>query len=245
MQSTYGLSIASSTRSVGRVSCAWWTEATTQSSRARSSSGTSTSPLVRMFASTPARILQLRIPRAHLLDLLELRGHAAVAEIVGVVGDRVVRVAARDRRLDHLLQRALPVRGPVRVRVQVAAHLSELDELRQLPAPRRLELAVVLAQLRRDRLIAEELVQRVLVLRAEDVAGLDGGDAVLGDGQPAPHRVLAHRHVVLLRAGEVLQQVPVRLRRDDAQVEAKPLGGDDGRLRVAVRRDVQHPRQAR
>ena len=129
------------------------------------------------------------------------------------------------------------------MRVQIAAHLAELDELRQLAAPRRLELAVVLAQLRRDRLVAEELVERVLVLGAEDLAGLDGGDAVLGDREPAPHRLLAHRDVVLLRAGEVLEQVPVRLGRDDAQVEAEPVGGDDRRLRVAVRGDLLHPRQ--
>jgi hypothetical protein len=47
--------------------------------------------------------------------------------------------------------------------VQVAAQLAELDELRQLTAPRRLELAAVLAQLRWNRLVAEELVDRSLV----------------------------------------------------------------------------------
>ena len=56
MQSTYGLSIASSTRSVGRLCGALCTDATTQSSAASSSSGTSTSPFERMFASTPARM---------------------------------------------------------------------------------------------------------------------------------------------------------------------------------------------
>ena len=37
--------------------------------------------------------------------------------------------------------------------------------------------------------------------------------------KPAANGVLAQRDVVVLRAGEVLQQVPVRLRRHDAQVE--------------------------
>ena len=128
--------------------------------------------------------------------------------------------------------------------MQVAAHVAQLDELRQLPAPRRLELARVFAQLGRDRLIAEELVDRVLLIALEDVAGLDVRDAVLRDREPAPHCVLAHRDVVVLRAGEVLQEVPERLRRDDAQVEAEPFARDDRRLRVALRRDVGDPPQA-
>ena len=160
-----------------------------------------------------------------------------------MVGDRVVRVAARGRRFDHLLERVLAVGRPGRVRVQVAAHVADLDELRQLAAPRRLELAGRLAELGRDRRVAEVLVERVLVVGAEHVAGLNGRDAVLGDRQPAPLRLLAHRDVVILRAGEVLQQIPVRLRLDDAQVEAEAVGRDDRRLRVAVRRDLEHPRQ--
>ena len=200
MQSTYGLSIASSTRSVGRFSGALCTDATTQSSSASSSSGTSTSPFERMFASTPARMRSFGILRAHLLDLLELRGKPSLAQVVRVIGDRVVLVAARRRRGDHLLERVLAVLRPVRVRVHVAAQVAELDERRQLAAACSLELAAVLAQLRRNRLIAEELVDRVLVLAREHLARLDRRDAVLGDREPAPHRVLAHRDVVVLRA---------------------------------------------
>ena len=48
---------------------------------------------------------------------------------------------------------------------------------------------------------------------------------------------------MVLRAGEVLQEVAVALRRDDAKVEAQPVVRDDGRLRRALRRDVDHPRQ--
>ena len=127
--------------------------------------------------------------------------------------------------------------------MQVAAHVAQLDELRQLAHARRLELARVLAQLRRDRLVAEELVDRVLLGALEDVASLDVRDAVLRDREPAPHRVLAHGHVVVLRAGEVLEEVAERLRRDDAQVETEPFARDDGRLRVALRGDVGHPAQ--
>ncbi len=157
----------------------------------------------------------------------------------------VVLVAARDRALDHLLERVLAVGRPVRVRVQVAADISQLDELRQLAAPRRLQLAGVLAQLRRDRLVAEELVHRVLVGAPEDLARLDVRDAVLRDREPAPHGVLAHRDVVVLRPGEVLEEVAERLRRNDAQVEAVPVVRDDRRLRVALRSDVDDPAEAR
>ena len=75
---------------------------------------------------------QLREALAQRLDLLELRVQPAVAEVVRVVGDGVVLVAARDRALEHLLERALAVGRPVRVRVQVAADVAQLDELRQL-----------------------------------------------------------------------------------------------------------------
>jgi hypothetical protein len=50
---------------------------------------------------------------------------------------------------------------------------------------------------------------------------------------------------VVLRAGEVLEEVAERLRRHDAQVEAEAVARDDRRLRVALRRDVDDPLQAR
>jgi hypothetical protein len=50
---------------------------------------------------------------------------------------------------------------------------------------------------------------------------------------------------VVLGAGEVLEQVPVRLRRDDAQVEAETVVRDHRRLRVALRDDVGDPEQLR
>ena len=73
------------------------------------------------------------------------------------------------------------------------------------------------------------------------LAGLDDGDRVLGDRVAATHRVLAQRDVVVLRAGEVLQQVAVALRRHDAQVEAQPVVRDDRRLGRALGGDVDHP----
>jgi len=65
--------------------------------------------------------LQLRIPHAHLLDLFELLREPSVAQVMRVVGDPVVLVAAIERGDDHLLQRVLAVCRPVSVRMQIAA----------------------------------------------------------------------------------------------------------------------------
>jgi hypothetical protein len=50
---------------------------------------------------------------------------------------------------------------------------------------------------------------------------------------------------VILRAGEVLEEVAVALRRHDAQVEAQALVRDDGRLRRPERGHVGHPPEVR
>ena len=63
---------------------------------------------------------------------------------------------------------------------------------------------------------------RLLGLVREDLARRGVLDAVLRDRELAADGLLAQRDVVLLRAGEVVEQVAVRLRRDDAQVEARP-----------------------
>ncbi len=89
----------------------------------------------------------------------------------------------------------------------------------RVPA-RAAELAVVLAQLGRDRLVAEVAVDLVLVARAEDLAGLDRLDAPLGHLQAALlPRPRACATLWRLRAGEVLQEVAVALGRHDAQVD--------------------------
>jgi len=72
---------------------------------------------------------QLRVLRPHGLDLLELLREPPIAEVVRVIRDRVVLVPASERSSDHLLERVLPVGRPVRVRVQVAAQVFQLDEV--------------------------------------------------------------------------------------------------------------------
>ena len=46
---------------------------------------------------------------------------------------------------------------------------------------------------------------------------------------------------MILRAGEVLEQIAERLGRDDTQVEAEPVLSDHGRLGRALRSDLDHP----
>ena len=98
--------------------------------------------------------------------------------------------------------------------MQLPAEVLQLDERRQLAAPRRLELARVLAQLGRDEVVAEVPVQLLLAPRLHELPRLRVLDAVLRDAQTLPDGRLAERHVVLLRAREMLEQVPVGLGRD-------------------------------
>ena len=93
--------------------------------------------------------------------------------------------------------------------MQIALDVTELDELRQLALARSLELTCVLPQLGRDELVAELFVHLRLVGERQLFARLDHRDGVLRDGQALLHRTLAQGHVVVLRAGEVLQQIPV------------------------------------
>src|SRR5689334_20883005 len=128
----------------------------------------------------------------------------------GMVGDREVRVAPGPGGLGHLLERVVPV-GEGGVGVEVAADVAELDQLRQLALAGSAELSATLAELRLDVGVAEPLVDALLGGAALDIAALDLGDAVLGDGEASPDRVLAQLDVVVLGPGEVLEQVAERL----------------------------------
>ena len=75
------------------------------------------------------------------------RQPAGDRERLGVVGQDLVGVAAPPGGLGHDLDREVAV-GPVRVAVQVAAQVGEVDQVGQPAGQRRLDLAAVLAQLR-------------------------------------------------------------------------------------------------
>ena len=125
--------------------------------------------------------------------------------------------------------------------MHLAAQVAELDELRQRAVPRRADLGSPLAELRRYVAVAEEGVQLVLGRMRDDLPGLDVGDAVLGDREPAALCVLAQRDVVVLRAREVLEDVAVALVRHDAQVEAKAVVAHHRCLRFAAGDDLGDP----
>ena len=103
------------------------------------------------------------------------------------------------------------------------------------------ELAAVLAQLGRDPRQPEALVDLLLGRAAQRLAGRVVEDPVLGDVQPAAHGRLAQRHVVGLRAGEVLQQVAELVGLDDAQVDVEArVRARRGRRCRRARRPLDH-----
>ena len=211
-------------------------EAITQSSCSSSSSATSSSPFARMFTSIPFRIRNGRQHLVQRVDLLPLQSQPAVAQARRVVAHREVLVPQRLRGARHLLDRRLSIR-PGRVRVQVAAQVAALDQDRQRTVAGSSELAAVLAQLGRDVRVAKVRVELLLVGGLELLAGLRVRDRVLRDGEAPANGVFAQGDVVVLRAGEVLQQVPVRLGWHHPKVEPEPLVRDHSRLRVALRDD--------
>ena len=129
-------------------------------------------------------------------------------------------------------------------RVEVALEVLELDQLGQLALRRRLELPAVLAQLGLDVLHAQQLVDLFLGGAGVGLAGGVDLHAVLGDVEPAAHRIGPQRLVVLLRAGEVLEQVAEVLGRHDPQVHAEPVvgaGPHAGGSGLAGLLDQRHP----
>src|ERR671910_19869 len=162
-----------------------------------------------------------------------------------MIRHRDVGVAERFCRLGHLLQCVLAVVRPRRVHVEIPAQVSQLDELGQGAVPGCSQLAGALAELRRDPRVAQLLVEVLLGSRGQHLAGLDVLDPVLRDREASLDGVLAEIDVVALRAREMLEQVSVRVGRDDAEVEDEPVVRDDRGLRLPVRLDLRDPRELR
>ena len=125
--------------------------------------------------------------------------------------------------------------------VHLALQVTQLEQVRELVLARGRDLAVGLAQLGRDEVVAEVRVQLLLGRVRDDLVRLHERDPVFRDREPAPHGVLAQGDVVVLRAREVLEDVPVALVRHDAEVEAKAVVRADGRLRVAASQHFRDP----
>ena len=105
--------------------------------------------------------------RVQLGDLLAPRGDALEIEAIGhpesdrVVGHRDVRVALVARTVDHVAK-GVPAIGPIGVRVQITLQLLDAHERGQGVRERRIDLAVILAELGRDPIHAERGVDLFL-----------------------------------------------------------------------------------
>ena len=184
-----------------------------------------------MLISEPASRRKPRLPLFQSRDLVdplpEPLGGDVVAEAVAgrVVGDRHVGVAALAAGVGHLLERVAAVgEGRVASAGRRGCRRPSTSS-GSFALARRLQLAAALAQLGLDVGVAEALVDLLLGRAELDLAALDLGDPVLGDGEAARHRLLAQLHVVRLGAGEVLEQVAEGLRGDDPQVDRDPVVG--------------------
>jgi hypothetical protein len=154
--------------------------------------------------------------------LLELVRRDVVAEAVArrVIGDREVLVPERKGCAGHLLDRVATVAGG-RVGVEVAPKVVERHERRWLEAG--CKFSPVLAEFRLEVRESEEGVDLLLRLAVVRLAGGVVENAVLADVEAALHGRLAQRDVVLLAPGEVLQQVPELLGRDDLEVDRQTV----------------------
>ncbi len=142
----------------------------------------------------------------------------------------------------HLIERMVAVgfRGVI---MEDAAQVGELDELRQFARFGGVDLAVALAELRRDPRQAE---------RAEDFffaggAGrggllVDGLEAPLAHAEPAAERAMAHGDVMLLGTRKVMEREIELLGRDDAEVGLEAVLEAHAGLRLAVGGDFLHAR---
>ncbi len=153
-----------------------------------------------------------------------------------VVGDREDAVAARASGRHDLLERRPSVPGDRRVDVEVAEDVA--DGGRQRAGLRRLDLAAVLAQDRRDPRKAERLVNLLLGLAGDDPAALDLRKRVLVERPPASERALAQLDVVPLRPREVEARRAELLGRHDPHVDLRSPARDDARLRVPADEDA-------
>ncbi len=178
----------------------------------------------------------------------DLRPQLLHAEAAGdrgrarMIGHDDVLVAARLGRGHQRLERVAAV-GPVGVRVQVAANVAGRDQGRQPALARGLDLALVLAQLGRDPGQAHRGVDLLLGGAGHALAGALVEHAVLADPQSSAGGDLAHAHVVILGAGEVLQGGAEGGGLDDAQIDLQAVLVTDRGLGRPLHDHLGHRRQ--
>ncbi len=169
------------------------------------------------------------------VDLGDLCGQALGVQtvghrdVLGVIGDGEVLVAARPRRLGHGADGVVAVAGPG-MAVQVATDIAQLHQSRQRSLLGGFHLAAILPELGRDPRQPHGVEH--LLLGAPGDPGVTPEHAVLVDLQPALHPQGAHRDVVFLGAGEVVQRRAVAHRRHHPEIHvyarAQPYRGAGG-----------------
>ena len=125
-------------------------------------------------------------------------------EIFGVVGDGNVAATAEYGGFGHFADGA----GAVRlggVHVDVAVEVGEGDELREGVSGGGLEFAAVFAELGRNVVEVEGVVDGFFGFGGDDGVVFEAGEGVLGEGEAALDGALAEGDVVVLGAGEVLK----------------------------------------
>ena len=126
----------------------------------------------------------------------------------------------------------MAVEGPVEV--------GPLDQVGELPLLRGLDLAGILAQLGRDLGQPERLEQLGLGLAGDRSAVACQG--IFVEREPAGQGPLAHRDVVRLRPGEIVQGERELGVLDPPQVALHAVGQPDARLGRPVGQDRRHLR---
>ena len=163
----------------------------------------------------------LGVDFADVLDVCESAGivHAVGhGEIFAVVGDGDVGQAASESGFGHLADGVAAV-GGVGVHVEVAADVGERDEVRESVGGGGFEFAGVFAQLGRDVVEVEGVVDVGLGCGGDDDVVFDAEESVLVQREAALDGALAEGDVVHLRAGEVLEGCAVAAAGKEADVD--------------------------
>ena len=148
----------------------------------------------------PRTHLQLGVDLADALDVGERAGVVEAVghgEIFGVVGDGDVGEAAGDGGFGHLADGVAAV-GGVGVHVQVAANVGEGDERGQGVGGGGFEFAAVLAQLGRDVVEVEGVVDLLFAGGGDDRVVFETEQSVFAEGEAAFDGALAQGDVVHL-----------------------------------------------
>ena len=122
-----------------------------------------------------------------------------------MIGDRNVLVAVRFGRPRHLVDRVRAV-APPGVHLQIPADVFQLNEGGQPSPLGQLDLALILADLRRDPRQPDRGVDLLFGPAGDAAVVLDGEHAILIDLQALLHRFLPQLDVVILAAGKILQR---------------------------------------